>query len=142
MIIQYESPYHKMLAELMKDDELPEIEQKIFNALVLADDFLTRQSLVEVVFGRESKRTRRAKKELEDRIREGVEFLQDRAVPIYILRSNQYRLGNNLNLIVETIQDFESKIRCMQDRVDMVRVYYTRQLEPFEKIWNESKKST
>lgn len=134
MKIKTQSPYQNMLSDLMKDDPLPEEERKIFEALLLADDFLKRQDLVDIVFGKDPKRAKGYNKELLDRIREGVEYLQDRAVPIYILHGGLHRLGNNLDLIEYTIQGLEGQRFRLQQKIDSMRVYYGRQLIPFKNL--------
>lgn len=134
MTIKTQSPYQNMLIDLMKDDPLPQEERKIFEALLLADDFLKRQDLVDIVFGKDPNRAKGYNKELLDRIREGVEYLQDRAVPIYVLHGGLHRLGNNMDWIEYTIGELEGQRNRLQRKVDMMRVYYGRQLIPFEKL--------
>jgi hypothetical protein len=134
MTIKTQSPYQNMLIDLMKDDPLPEEERKIFEALLLADDFLRCQDLVDIVFGKDPNRAKGYNKELLGRIREGVEYLQDRAVPIYILHGGLHRLGNNVDLIEYTLQDLESQRDRLQRKMDEMRLYYGRQLIPLKKL--------
>lgn len=55
-------------------------------------------------------------------------------VPIYILHGGLHRLGNNLDLIEYTIQDLEGqRFRCKR-KIDLMRVYYGRQLIPFKNL--------
>lgn len=137
MTVQYELPYHNILADLLKDDDLTETEKKIFEVLALARVPLTRRKLAWMVFGGSyGGDTRHYKQERE--IGDGIEKLQDHGVPI-VSCGYEYYLGNDPELVRYLIFELESKISRLQDRVDTMRVCYGRQIKPFEKLKNEAK---
>jgi len=51
MTRKYRSPYHNMLAELMKDDNLNDVERNIFDILATVSRPYSVRELVQVVLG-------------------------------------------------------------------------------------------
>ncbi len=137
MTVQYELPYHNILADLLKDDDLTETEKKIFDVLASARVPFTRRRLAWMVFGGSyGGNTRHYKQERE--IRDGIEKLQEYGAPI-ISCGYEYYLGNDPALLRDMIFSLESKISQLQDRVDRMRVCYGRQIGPFRELINGAK---
>lgn len=133
MTTRYRSPYYDLLVTLLKDHHFTDVEQKIFNAFLDADGLLTRRDLARIVFHEPPDRYLKNANIIRQ-IRDAIKELQDHGIPIIICGRAEYGLGNNLDEVKFMISDLEDQIRLLQDRVNKMKYYYERQIEPFEKI--------
>lgn len=140
MTIRIRSPYHDLLIDLLKDQCFTEIEQKIFNAFLDADGLLTHRDLARIVFDEPPDRYLNNTRILHQ-IRDAIKVLQDHGIPIIPCGRAEYYLGNNLDTVKFMIFDLEDQINLLQGRVNKMKYYYERQIKPFEKLKNESKRS-
>ena len=135
MTIKTQSPYHKLLAELVKYEYLDGAAPKMFEVFLRAQDPITRKELVRLVFdGTKEWEVDLSDHEKREMIRWGLDELWDHGIPILSLSGGYYVLGNNPDAVLSEIQNLESKIRDLQKRVDSMRIYYVRQLKPFETL--------
>jgi hypothetical protein len=140
MTIRVRSPYHDLLIDLLKDHRFTEIEQKVFDAFLEADGLLTHRDLAWIVFHEPPDRYLKNANIIRQ-IREAIKELQDHGIPIIPCGRAEYYLGNNLDTVKFMIFDLENQINLLQGRVNKMKYYYERQIKPFEKLKNESKRS-
>lgn len=125
-----------MLAELMKDDNLNDVERNIFDILATVSEPYSVRELVRVVLGWNSKyKGRNAKLELE--IRDALESLQGRAVPIVQQSSTTYYLADNLEVVVNMITAREKEIQYSQHKLAVLWINYGRQVDLYHKLKND-----
>lgn len=112
--------YKKLLMEL-NAGELPIIVRKLMDALLQAPKGLTRKGLIRIVFDEEpgnnlSNDTRDRK------IRKGIEYLRNLGIPIVSTSGKAgYKLDTDPKNIEEMIQEWESRIVQLRQRVDAAR---------------------
>ena len=125
-----------MLAELMKDDNLNDVERNIFDILATVSEPYSVRELVRVVLGWNSKyKGRNAKLELE--IRDALESFQGRAVPIVQQSSTTYYLADNLEVVVKMIKAREKEIQYSQHKLAVLWINYGRQVDLYHKLKND-----
>jgi hypothetical protein len=142
MNLKYAYSYFEILANLLKNEELTEVEQKIFETYAFAQSpCFTVRDLVRIIFGKDlglkGHNTR-----LEQKIREGIRGLQDRAVPFVSCGDGMYYFAHDLEQVRGMIFDLEIQASNLRFRVEKMRVYYGRQIDPFQQLIDESKKSS
>ena len=115
--------YEKLLAEL-NAGQLPTIARKILNALVQAPKGLRRKGLIRIVFGEEPN-TNLGNDTRDRKIRKGIEHLRNIGIPIVSTSGKAgYRLDTDPKNIACMIQELESRIAHLQQRVDAARHYH------------------
>jgi hypothetical protein len=139
MIIKYQSPYHNMLAELVKNDYLNDVEHKIFDILATARKPYSVRELGRVVFGLNSKcKGLTPTQELE--IRDAIESLQSRAIPIVQCKRVKYYLADNIEIVINMILGEEKKIEYLQNKLKVLWINYGRQVDQYHKLKNDGPK--
>lgn len=135
MNTEYVSPYHKLLAELVKYEYLDGAAPKMFEVFLRAQDPLTRKDLIHLVFdGTKEWEVDLSEHDKREMIRWGLDELWDHGIPILSLSGGYYVLGNNPDVLLSEIHSLEEKIRDLRERVDSMRIHYVRQLKPFETL--------
>ena len=138
---KYGYAYFEILANLLKDEDLTEVQQKIFETYAFAQSpCFTVRDLVRIVFGKDLG-TKGHNSKLEQEIREGIRRLQDRAVPFVSCGDGTYYLAHDLDQVRNMIFDLEMQATNLQCRAEKMRVYYGRQIDPFQQLIDASKKS-
>jgi hypothetical protein len=131
--MEYRSPYHKLLAELMKSNCLNDVEQKIFDILATKNRPISVPELVRMVFGNHPKDKRhKAAQELE--IRDAIEGLQGRAVPILEGYRGKYELATDLQGVVNMIEAEEKRIERANYNLKVMWINYGRQIDLYHKL--------
>lgn len=112
--------YKKLLMEL-NAGELPIIVRKIMDALLQAPKGLTRKGLIRIVFDEEPENN--LSNDTRDRkIRKGIEYLRNLGIPIVSTSGKAgYKLDTDPKNIEEMIQEWESRIVQLRQRVDAAR---------------------
>lgn len=128
--------YKKLLMEL-NAGELPIIVRKIMDALLQAPKGLTRKGLIRIVFDEEPENN--LSNDTRDRkIRKGIEYLRNLGIPIVSTSGKAgYKLDTDPKNIEEMIQEWESRIVQLRQRVDaarhchdlFVRLFHTKRNE-------------
>lgn len=114
--------YKKLLMEL-NAGELPIIVRKIMDTLLQAPKGLTRKGLIRIVFDVEPENN--LSNDTRDRkIRKGIEYLRNLGIPIVSTSGKAgYKLDTDPKNIEEMIQEWESRIVQLRQRVDAARHY-------------------
>lgn len=135
MHVNYVSPYHKLLAEMVKHEYLDGAAPKMFEVFLRVQEPLTRKDLIRLVFdGTKAWEVDLSDHDKREMIRWGLDELWEHGIPVLSLTGGYYALGNNPDAVLTEIHSLEEKIRNLQRRVDSMRIHYVRQLKPFETL--------
>ena len=134
--MEYKLPYHNLLAELMKNNWLNDVEQKIFGILATISKPLSVPELAKMIFGNHSKdKRRKAAQELE--IRDAIESLQGRAIPILEGYRGKYELATDLQGVINMITSEEKRIEREQYNLKVMWINYGRQIDLYHKMTSD-----
>ncbi|MFT3893097.1 MAG: hypothetical protein QM730_15820 [Anaerolineales bacterium] len=111
MHVEYESPYHKLLAELVENEYLDGAAPKMFEVFLRAQNPLTRKELIRLVFdGTKDWEVDLSAQDKREMIRWGLDELWEHGIPILSLSGGYYVLGNNPDVVLSEIHSLEEKI--------------------------------
>jgi hypothetical protein len=112
MADQFRSTFHKKLAAYVADECFDETQLRIFDALIEEKCSLSLEGLVTHVFGKIPDNEQYAKHDKaneEEQILEGIEALQNLAIPILWTEDGKYYLGDDEDSIEEMIGNIDPR---------------------------------
>lgn len=134
MADQFRSTFHKKLAAYVADECFDETQLRIFDALIEKKCSLSLEELVTHVFGKIPDNEQYAKHDKaneEEQILEGIEALQNLAIPILWTEDGAYYLGDDEDSIEEMIGNIDPRMDLLRERCSLMDFHQGRMFERF-----------
>ena len=134
MANQFRSTFHKKLAAYVADECFDETQLRIFDALIEEKCSLSLEELVTHVFGKipdNEQYPKYDKANEEEQILEGIEALQNLAIPILWTEDGAYYLGDDEDSIEEMIGNIDPRMDLLRERCSLMDFHQGRMFERF-----------
>lgn len=134
MADQFRSTFHKKLAAYVADECFDETQLRIFDALIEEKYPMSLEELVTHVFGKipdKEQDPKYDKANEEEQVLEGIEALQNLAIPILWTEDGAYYLGDDEDSIEEMIGNIDPRMDHLRERCSLMDFYQGRMFERF-----------
>jgi hypothetical protein len=127
MATEYRCTYHKLLDEVVGNDILSDVAQKLFEVFLATKTPLHLGDLLRLVFDGELDESL-FRQERKESIVEAIEELWAHAIPIMSYRKGYYILGENPYLVSCEMDRIEEEIERLQERLASMRSCFAEQV--------------
>lgn len=134
MANQFHSTFHEKLSKFVGDECFDETQLRIFDALIEEGNSLSLEELVNHVFGKipDTEQDPKYDKAIEEEeVLEGIEALQNLAIPILWTEDGKYYLGDDEDSIEDMIGNIDPRTDLLRERCSLMDFHHGRMFERF-----------